>query len=188
MDTLRDENLENVHVLHQSVIFLLFKGAVAWLIGLVLLLVLESSWRALLNFFSGSESQPMTFTEIPIITTTYPWLTGLYILLFVFYGWVVLLIVLHWIYNYYIIEPKNIISRNGIIFSKEARFNMELLQSVAVRQGFFGKIFNYGTIELFNPELEKKVFLRNIPDPYKESKFIEKLCPNTGASHILIKH
>jgi uncharacterized membrane protein YdbT with pleckstrin-like domain len=155
-------------------------------IGLVLFLVIQAGLNSLSGF---SLSQPTTdvFVQAQSSIGVFPWQTLLYGILFVFYGWMVLLIVLSWVYNYYIIELKNIIIRKGIIFSKEERFNMEQLQSVSVRQGLFGKIFNYGTIELHNPEMDKKVFLRSIPDPYQEAAFIEKFYPGADVVRILNK-
>ncbi len=188
MQDLQNDSLENVHVLHQSVAFLMFKGAIAWLIGFAVLLILEGSSGAIQNFFSASRFQPTAFDPTQTTAALFPWQSWLYILLFVFYGWMVLQIVLSWVYDYCTIEPKNITVRKGVIFSRQDRYNMEETQSITVRQGLFGKLFNYGTIELQNPEMDKKVFLKNVPDPYHEASFIEKFYPGSNLVHVLTKH
>lgn len=44
-------------------------------------------------------------------------------------------------------------------------------------QSFFGKIFSYGTMELYDPALKEKIYLLNVPNPRKNSELVEKILP-----------
>lgn len=65
----------------------------------------------------------------------------------------------------YVIEPHSVVIRKGFLFTKEEHFDLEGVHDVVLQQGFFGKLFHYGTIILYNPQLKREASLTNIPDP-----------------------
>jgi membrane protein YdbS with pleckstrin-like domain len=85
--------------------------------------------------------------------------------------------VLHWFYEYYIIQADAIIVHRGIIFSKQDVFQMEDVKSIDVSEGFWGKIFNTGTVEFYAFRMHKEIYLNNVPNPYEIAAQIHTLHP-----------
>ena len=69
--------------------------------------------------------------------------------------------------------PYEIIEENGIIRIVETAFSTERIETVKVSQNLWGRIFNYGTLIVYNPVLKADLTLFNIPAPYKYAEIIE---------------
>ncbi len=95
-------------------------------------------------------------------------ITNLYFLLFV---------ILSWINEYYILNPKEVIIKTGVFTSQSVTYEFANLQSMTVNQSVWQKIFNYGTIKLFNPVLKEEIYISNIPDPVKYGNIIQQHQP-----------
>ena len=85
----------------------------------------------------------------------------------------VLNIVSKWISNVYYVTETYLIKHEGILNNKEKIIDLKNLRSVAVNQGFFGKLFHNGTITLttsasggYNDEINLIEVDR--PEKYKE--------------------
>ena len=166
--------------MHKSITVLLAKGLVAWLIVAVIYLIGGV-------FISASNAQQIPANGIiQSAANFWPSITVTLIVLFL-YGALILYITLDWITYYFILDSKSVISHGGIISSKEESYDMAGIESVEVIQGLLGRLFNFGTLVLFNPILEKELTLRNIPDPCAEAQFIEKMHPNPEVVHIITK-
>lgn len=73
------------------------------------------------------------------------------------------------------------IIHEGIISSKAIQYDIAAIESIALEQGLFGKLFSFGTLEFYNPphlHLTQKLKIRDIPDLPKEAQFIEHMHPN----------
>ena len=87
-------------------------------------------------------------------------------------------IVLEWVSEYYEISPYAVVHKRGVLFKKEDRYGMQNIKQVTLVQGFFGRILNYGTINLFDWRLSKCAELYAIHNPHRYTRILEKLLPN----------
>ncbi|MBI2595486.1 response regulator [Candidatus Daviesbacteria bacterium] len=106
-------------------------------------------------------------------------LFGLYALFFIA-GFLVNLVViwyiaLKWTSEYTEVSRDGVIRYSGILHKKEQKFACNFVEAVTIEQSFLGQIFNYGTIELYDPALKERVYLINISSPKVYSKRIEKI-------------
>lgn len=88
-------------------------------------------------------------------------------------------VIIQWLNEYYEITGHDVLHRKGLIFKREERTILEHIGSVDIEQGFFGRIFNFGTIKLFNWASEKEVYLYLIHNPLKYLHILEDLVPQT---------
>jgi hypothetical protein len=86
-------------------------------------------------------------------------------------------IIVSWLNEYYEISPSEIVFRKGLIFRKEERHLLKHIGEVTIEQGAFGRIFNFGTLRLFNWTTEKSVYLYLIHNPLKYQHILESITP-----------
>lgn len=85
---------------------------------------------------------------------------------------------LNWKFTTYLIKPEELMIRTGILEKKEKLFTLNQIETVTVRQGVFGRMFDYGSLRIFSPLLNGKVDILNIPEPRKFEKLL--LTPPKG--------
>jgi len=78
----------------------------------------------------------------------------------------IIFLTLKWSSTQYIINPKNLILQIGILKIKETVYATERIESTNVSQGIWSRIWNYGSVRIYNPLLKADLILRKIPDPY----------------------
>lgn len=88
-------------------------------------------------------------------------------------------VVILWINEYYEIWPNLIMHRSGIFLRKAERHPFAQMRSVRVEQGFFGKIFGFGTIYFYNWYLKTNTCMYLIHNPIKYFHIIEELIPKS---------
>ncbi len=103
--------------------------------------------------------------------------TSLFLFLIFLKTCVMIFIIIQWLNQYYEITPKEIIFKRGFIFKKEERNTLDHLGSIEVDQGLLGRIFNFGTIKLFNWATEKNFPLYLIHNPMKYHFILQTLLP-----------
>lgn len=86
-----------------------------------------------------------------------------------------LIILLNWRYEYYEILKKAIVHHKGFLFKHKNVFTCGNIELIQFRQGLFGKIFNFGTIEMHDQFLDKKIYLMNIPNPDRYLELFRKM-------------
>lgn len=91
--------------------------------------------------------------------------------------YLIVMFVLQWVNTYYVLNPKEVIVKKGVIATYSGTYELANLQSMSVLQGIFGKIFNYGTIKLFNPVLKEDLYLSDISNPRKYAAIIQEIEP-----------
>lgn len=99
----------------------------------------------------------------------------------------VIFVIIQWINEYYEITPKEIIYKRGLIFKKEEDNTLAHLGLVKIEQGIMGKIFNYGTLKLFNWLLDKHITLYLIHNPMKYYHILQTLIPQVNVEKQLLK-
>ncbi len=87
--------------------------------------------------------------------------------------YLVILIILRWFTQYYVIRPGEILFRSGIFSRKEKTYLLKHIESVTCNQNFMERIFNYGTIQLYNPILRLYIHVDRINNPRKYVQVIE---------------
>lgn len=85
------------------------------------------------------------------------------ILILVSFGIISLLI--KWAGTSYVIKDNEIIVQNGLFNIKQKIYPLEGHEEVKIYKSFLGKIFDYGTLSIYQPVLQKYVILENIQDP-----------------------
>lgn len=83
----------------------------------------------------------------------------------IFNLYLILNVIFSWLSIEYILRNDEIVIREGLIKIKETTYEIANLQSMSINQSLFGRIFNFGTIRLFNPVLKEEIFLEDIPNP-----------------------
>jgi membrane protein YdbS with pleckstrin-like domain len=106
----------------------------------------------------------------------------LFILLVVIKTVITIFVIIQWLNEYYEITTKDIVHRRGLILKKEERHLLQHIGSVSIEQGVFGRIFNFGTLKLFNWTKEKYVYLYLIHNPMKYLHIMEELLPDADKS------
>jgi membrane protein YdbS with pleckstrin-like domain len=93
---------------------------------------------------------------------------------------VIIIMVLRW-FNYNCeIRKDDIVQKKGVISSRESVDSFRNFTAVAVHQGIFGRIFNYGTIRLFNPALDHSITIKNVSSPTKYQNLIAERLPQNN--------
>lgn len=78
-----------------------------------------------------------------------------------------IVIFLQWAYTTFEIKTHELIFRKGIIRRRRTIHSLKNIQSVEVEQGFWGLLFQYGSIRLYNPLLKEEIYMRSVTDPEK---------------------
>lgn len=113
--------------------------------------------------------------EKDILLLLYSFDTLLIVLLAVLEVCIVVLVTLNWVNEYYEITPGEIIHNKGLFFTKKTIYTCEHVQSTVLEQVLIGKIFKFGTICLYSPALDEKIFLHNISHPEKNMHLIQDI-------------
>ena len=106
----------------------------------------------------------------------------LFILLVVIKTVITIFVIIQWLNEYYEITTKDIVHRRGLILKKGERHLLQHIGSVSIEQGVFGRIFNFGTLKLFNWTKEKYVYLYLIHNPMKYLHIMEELLTDADKS------
>lgn len=84
-----------------------------------------------------------------------------------------IILFVEWTYCTYEIKAAELIARRGFFLRTQEIHSLRGVQSVYVKRGFFGTMFNYGSLQLHNPLSKEEVHIRNIPDPEKYATIIQ---------------
>lgn len=158
-------NIGHINI-RQSIFFLLLKlvllDAISGFISLVYFILVSNKYT--LEIFNSTLSlYNLSFFLIIII---FKIALGIYV-------------VMKWVNEYYEIWPNLILHKSGFIFKNEEKHPLSHIRSIKVEQGFFGKIFGFGTITIYDWYLEKHTSLYLIHNPIKYYNIIESLIPRT---------
>jgi uncharacterized membrane protein YdbT with pleckstrin-like domain len=178
MQSLENEFSENIQVIHKSITVLLLKGLIGFLIVSAIYLI-----GAIFISVANSATQGAVPVAQSLINF-WPSISVSLVVLFL-YALLILFITLDWITSYYILDGKSVITHSGIILSKEGSYDMAGIESVEISQGLFGKIFNFGTLTLFNPILKRDLKLKYVPDPYVKGRLIQHMHPKSNLLNLI---
>lgn len=89
-------------------------------------------------------------------------------------------VIFSWLNEYYEVESTRIVHKKGFLFRTEEMFDYSYIIKLGIQQGFWGKLFNYGTISLHERFTNKIYYLYLIHNPISTFHTIEKLLPHVG--------
>ena len=98
-----------------------------------------------------------------------------------------LFVIIGWLNNYYEITPRELIHKKGFIFKKEEKHTLNHLISVKIEHGIMGRIFNYGTLNLYNKELKKDMIIYAIHNPIKYHHILQNLLPAANQEKAILR-
>lgn len=130
---------------------------------------------------------------IPVVFTFSPYIQNLiaplYVILFIAINIlkVIFMIVtaFGWIATRYELREGEIRFKYGLIFINEKIYLSTYTQEVTCEQSFFGRLFNYGTIQIFNPVIKEAIYLDSIPNPHKYVEIIKGTLPKLPETGLL---
>lgn len=96
-------------------------------------------------------------------------------------------IIISWLNEYYEITPKEVVYRKGLLIKKEERHLLKHIGEVTIEQGVFGRIFNFGTLKLYNWASERNVYLYLIHNPLKYEHILEEITPDADKEKKLLR-
>lgn len=133
----------------------------------LVIMILHYCIRFILNlvFLSLNTKQPLSIVTTEAILIQ---ILNLYILL---------IAILTWLNKQYIFNPKEVIIKTGVISTKSTTYEIANLQSMSISQNVIQKLFNFGSIKLFNPVLKEEIYIADIPDPHKYGEIIQQYQP-----------
>ncbi len=130
----------------------------------VLAEIVLASIAFLFNFFVFSGGNLVVKTSSTFYIGSFFLVINLTIFICLFLGWN---------YRYYVISQDGISSNTGVVFRKTKSIDIPSIRSISINQGFFGRIFNYGTIVLESPVLSEKFYMHYLPTPFRHATLIE---------------
>lgn len=132
---------------------------------------------------------PLACIEFPFITVQgfFTVHNILYIILITFKVFLMLLVVLQWLNEYYEILPNKLIHRKGVLFKNEEDYAFTHLMSIDFQQGVLGGIFNYGTVHMYDRYINKHIYLYLIHNPQKYFKILKNLMPVTDTEQTIFR-
>lgn len=160
--------------IHQSIFFLLLKLLAIEIIAAIG--VIAFHWFILSTYiFTNAPSSLQIFTI--------PFFIVLVLLKIFIMGYVII----QWLEEYYEISPREVIHRKGLFFKKEQRFTLKHLGKVTVQQNLLGRIFNYGSLTLYDWVTENNVELYLIHNPLKYHRILEEIAPEADLEKIITR-
>ena len=97
----------------------------------------------------------------------------LYIMLSFFRFVLFIVIILNWSSQYYEIKSEGVIFISGVLGDRKRTYYYRNIESITLMKGIIGKIFNFGTIRMYNPSLNEYFYLKDISSPEKYIKIIK---------------
>ncbi|MDO8638229.1 MAG: response regulator transcription factor [Candidatus Daviesbacteria bacterium] len=88
---------------------------------------------------------------------------------------IVISIALKWNSEYTEVSKEGVMKHSGILNRKEQTYACNFVEGAKLDQSLLGLLFNYGTIELYDPALKEQVYLSNIANPKRYSKTIQSI-------------
>lgn len=99
----------------------------------------------------------------------------------------VITLVAQWANEGYYLKENELIVRRGIIAKTETAYPYANMQSVTVRQGIIGRLFNYGQISIFIPTIGKEILFSEISNPTVFANTLKDHIPYPEKGQFLIR-
>lgn len=116
-------------------------------------------------------------------------IAGLIILVtaFIFYLYLTVFAILQWVNEYYELYRKEFVHKRGIIWRKVEKYSIEHMKFAEVKQDMLGKLFNYGTLSLYDARRIKFLELYLIHSPMQFLEILETINPDLDEMENVIR-
>jgi len=121
--------------------------------------------------------------------------TGNFLLIVIILGviiidlFITLIFYFDWMNKSYLIRPGSIVEKRGVLFRREETYACSNIEEIVLKQGILGRIFDFGSLRLYDPALKQSIYLTNIRSPHRYQSILRKefMKPmeNTGSRIIL---
>ncbi len=119
---------------------------------------------------------PLFYLNLPTIIQAH--LVSMYFIIFLAINtlklFFIIFVSVKWITTIYEIREGEIKFRQGLIAYSQKVYLCKHIQEVICKQGFIGKIFNFGSIELYDPTLTNNLNIDCVQNPSKYADIIKK--------------
>lgn len=89
-------------------------------------------------------------------------------------------ITLSWGGVLYSVSSRNITTRTGVFSIQENTYNTHNIESVKVKQSFWGILFHYGTVILYAPTLNETIHISRVGNPAKVAETIKEFLKDSN--------
>ena len=117
-----------------------------------------------------------------LIDSMRTWTTLSFVLLGLIKFFLTIAIVTQWLNDYYEIFPNEILHRTGILFRKQEKYFFNHISNIRLNQGVFGRLLNFGSLDLYDWALDKHATMYLIHNPDKYLRILERLMPQTDTA------
>lgn len=99
-----------------------------------------------------------------------------------------------WRNHRYVITKNGIKHRSGVLSYSEYDYSCTNIETIELEQDFWGKVFHFGTIKLYDPALQNQFYLADIGQPKKNMDLLKRMFlkspPTVSApsKQIIIQH
>jgi hypothetical protein len=122
-----------------------------------------------------------------ISNALYSYIVPFFIVMAVIKMFIMIFVVVQWLEEYYEIDPKNIVHKQGLIFRREERFTLGHLGTITLQQGILGSIFHYGTISLYDWVDGRHIHMYLIHNPRKYHKLLQRMVPEADKERLIFR-
>ncbi|MCC6643926.1 PH domain-containing protein [Candidatus Peregrinibacteria bacterium] len=126
-------------------------------------------------FMALSLSIPQFFTGVASLEMIDNFRISALLILMLIGEVVTLVILAHWLTEFYVLKNDSLTHRYGIFIKHKRVLMIKQVVEVLMKQGFFGKVFNYGTITLTSLQGNEGVFLKKVENPGKYFKILRDM-------------
>lgn len=92
-----------------------------------------------------------------------------------------------WVNEGLLVDEDEIVYQKGVLKTTHTSYPYTNIQRVTVHQTLLGKIFNYGSIDLYVPVLGQDLIFTEMPSPHKIAKLIKKQIEKPAGHQFLLK-
>lgn len=186
-DTFREDKTSELNKLEAKtaipVTHVNVRTSIVFLISKLIILDIIATAVALAYF--GAVSYSLLSEEARLMIFSYN--LGYFLTLGIAKVFLSLYVVLQWINEYYEIRPDKIIYRRGIIFRRVDVYDYAHIRSIGVHQGMLGRIFNFGSLSIYDRGVYKYYYLSYIHNPLKYFDLLKKLVPNADIEKEIVR-
>jgi len=140
----------------------IFKTNPHWLFLVVPEIILAVLGILIIDYFSFFLAEPILFQPWFLVAFGAAW------------GFVMIVIFLHWICTKYYLTNLRLIKERGIIGKRIMSIWLDKVQDVTCKFGIWGRIFGFGDIEVQSAGTYGKIVFGSLPSPKKLEEKIEK--------------
>lgn len=89
--------------------------------------------------------------------------------------WRVLLPFARWITTQYVFTSRRIIIRRGLVTKQGRDIPLDKINNVSFEVGLFGRIFNYGTLQIESANESSDMYIEDVPDVEEKQRLVYEL-------------